>query len=132
MNKQRAITGLAGLAVIALVAAVVAIGLNVGARVPPPNRLGYPTYVQTVPTGCHPVAPGAYSTICDGGTADVPVNNPSHGPVLDCHPVAPGAFTQICVRHESTDVPGQPAPKPSRIECTPVAPGAFTEVCTRP
>jgi hypothetical protein len=132
MNKQRAITGLAGLAVIALVAAVVAIGLNVGARVPPPNRLGYPTYVQTLPEGCQAVAPGAYSTICDGATADVPVNNPGHGPALDCHPVAPGSFSQICVPRGTTDSPVQPAPEPSGIACRPVAPGAFSQICTRP
>jgi hypothetical protein len=132
MNKQRAITGLAGLAVIALVAAVVAIGLNVGARAPRPTALSWPTYIQTVPNGCQPVAPGAYSTICDGGTADVPVNNPSPGPALDCHPVAPGSFSQICVPRGTTDSPAQPAPKPSGIDCRPVAPGAFTQICTRP
>jgi hypothetical protein len=132
MNKQRAVAGLAGLAVIALVAAVVAIGHNVGARVPQPNRLGYPIYAQTVPEGCHTVAPGAYSTICDGDTADVPVNNPSHGPAIDCHPVAPGSFSQICVRRGTADSPAQPAPTPSGIECRPVAPGAFTQICTRP
>ena len=116
-------------AVLALIAGAVVLATNLGAP-KPRTAIAYPTYVQTLPAGCRPVAPGAYSAIC-GERAGVSIPKPANG--LVCHPVAPGSFTQICVPKDSIGAPHPtPAPtQPAQLVCKPVAPGAFTEICTR-
>ena len=128
MSKQRAITGLAAVIVLAVLAGAVVIGLTFGAKAPAP-RLGYPTSGQAAPAGCHPVAPGAWTSFCQTTST---VNAPKPSTELVCRPVAPGAFTQYCV---PADQVGEPTTNgggktPTTVDCKPVAPGAFSEICT--
>lgn len=130
MNRKL-VAGLGFVAVLALVAGAIALATGFGSVKPATAYPGWPTYVQTVPQGCHPVAPGAYTTICDSQQSSN-VKQPATGSTVSCHPVAPGAFTQICTDGQAVPAP-TPAPEqtPATLTCTPVAPGAFTEICAR-
>ena len=126
MNRKL-IGAAAFVAVLALVAGAIGLATSLGTNTKTTAYPGWPTYSQSQPHGCRPVAPGAYSTICDNSTAAVGRPATSNA----CHPVAPGAFTEICDGNAAPAPAPRPQPAPDTLTCTPVAPGAFTEVCAR-
>jgi hypothetical protein len=128
MNRKL-LTGIAFVAVLALVAGALALATTLGSSNRTTAYPGWPTYSQSLPQGCRPVAPGAYSTICVS-TQQPSVGRP--GSTVTCRPVAPGAFTELCTSIDGAPAPApKPQPAPATTTCTPVAPGAFTEICTK-